>query len=385
MPLLPWYLAILAGFVVLVLGAEWLVRGASKLAALAGLSPLIIGLTVVAMGTSAPEMGASITAAAEGRGALAIGNALGSNNFNILAILGLTAVVSPLIVAHRLVRVDVPIMLGATVVCTLFAWDGEITRLEGSVLLAGMIAYLFIMVKMGRRESRAQREADKLVGTSAEENLQKWRTGLRSGLLVLVGLVALIVGSHYLVDGASEAARILGLSELIIGLTVIAVGTSLPEVATSVMAAARGERDIAAGNVVGSNILNLLAVVGSAAFVAPDGLHVPESALAVDFPVMIAASFACLPIFFRGYRISRWEGALFLFYYLAYTSYILLDANGSSLRDDLYHIMAIFVIPLTATTLCLISYRGWRSRVAARAASQSAPPVTDAGTKQNES
>ena len=181
-------------------------------------------------------------------------------------------------------------------------------------------------------------------------------------MLIATGLALLVLGSHWLVQGAVGIAQALGVSELIIGLTIIAAGTSLPEVATSILAAIRGEREIAIGNVVGSNIYNILAILGIAGIVAPDGISVAPAVLHFDLPVMIAVAVACLPIFFTGHRIGRREGALFFGYYLAYTLYLILDATGHDALAYFSTIMMEFVVPITAVTIFILVTRAWRSR-----------------------
>ncbi|HLD67110.1 MAG TPA: calcium/sodium antiporter [Pseudomonas sp.] len=351
------FLYLIAGLVLLVIGAELLVRGAAKLAARFGIPPLIIGLTVVAFGTSAPETAVSVQAALSGSGDLAIGNVLGSNIANVLLILGLTALIAPLIVSRQLIRLDVPIMIGASLAVYALAWDGSLSRLEGALLFAAVLAYTAFLIRSGRQDQAA--ENDEFVQEFGPQTASKARAWLIDLALLGAGLGLLIGGSHLLVEGAVALARALGLSELVIGLTVIAVGTSLPELATSLLAALRGERDIAVGNIVGSNIFNLLCVLGLSALVSPLPLSVSPNALAFDFPVMIAVAVACLPIFFAGYRINRWEGLLFLAYYLAYTLYLALFATGRPFAQTFGDAMLGYALPLTAITLLVIAARAW--------------------------
>ncbi|WP_373047433.1 calcium/sodium antiporter [Vulgatibacter sp.] len=347
----------LVGFVALIGGAELLVQGASRIAAAAGISPLVIGLTVVAFGTSAPELAVTTSSAWSGQAALALGNVVGSNVFNVLFILGLSALVTPLVVSAQLVRLDVPLMIGASILAWLFALDGTIGRWDGLVLFAGIVIYVVYLVRKSRAEERAA-----AAGRPAEEAPP--RRGTR-GLLVdlafmAAGLGLLVLGSGWLVDGAVAIARSLGLSEVVIGLTLIAGGTSLPEVATSVLASIRGQRDIAVGNVVGSNLFNLLSVLGLGAVVSPAGLPVPESMIGFDLPVMLAVAVACLPIFFTDHLIARWEGALFLGYYAAYTLFLVLAATEHDALPLFNSVMLLFVLPLTAVTLVLLGIRAWR-------------------------
>jgi cation:H+ antiporter len=282
---------------------------------------------------------------------VAVGNVVGSNIYNVLLILGLSAVVAPLIVRQQLVRIDVPIVIAASVLFWLMAADGTVAPLEAAILVAGLLGYTVLALRMGRRESPSV-TAEYAAGVAPAPVAGSWP---RQVLLFVVGLAALIAGAQALVTGATSIARGLAVPELVIGLTVVAVGTSLPELATSVVAAVRGQRDIAVGNVVGSNLFNILGVLGISAIIAPGGgIAVPRTAITFDIPVMVAVAVACLPIFFTGWRIRRWEGALFLAYALVYTTYLALDAAEHELRDELASAMVIFVIPLTVITLLAV-------------------------------
>lgn len=343
------------GLVLLIAGAEALVRGASRLAAAVGISPLVIGLTVVAFGTSAPELAVSVASSLSGQADLAVGNLVGSNIFNILLILGLSALVAPLIVSQQLVRLDVPLMIGASVLVFLFALDGIVGRLEGVVLFAGVVTYTAFLIIQSRKESsKAVRQEYGAVSRAPAPMAL-------NVVFMVAGLVMLVVGSRWLVDGAVNLARALGVDEVVIGLTIVAGGTSLPEIATSVMASVRGERDIAVGNAVGSNIFNLLSVLGLTTIVAPSGVAVPSSVLAFDMPVMLVVAVACLPIFFTGYTISRWEGFIFLAYYVAYTLYLIFDATQHALLPAFSALMLLFVLPITALTLAVMVFRQMRA------------------------
>ncbi|MCF7203720.1 calcium/sodium antiporter [Pseudomonas oligotrophica] len=347
---------LVAGLMLLVAGAEALVRGASRLAIRLGIAPLIVGLTIVALGTSSPETAIGLQASLSGRGDLAVGNALGSNIANILLILGLCALVAPLLVSRQLIRLDIPVMLATGGLAYLLAHDGRLSHGDGALLLLAMLGYSAFLVFAARHE---RRHAAAPPPRRADTGAPGW---LAQVPLILLGLGLLVVGSRLLVEGASSLARAFGLSELVIGLTVVAVGTSLPELATSLLAVLRGQRDIAVGNVVGSSIYNLTLVLGSAASLAPGGLSISPNALAFDFPVMLAVFAACLPIFFSGYCINRWEGLLFFGYYLAYCLYLVLFAAGLGALELLRHAMTWYVLPLTATTLAVIFLRAWKRR-----------------------
>jgi cation:H+ antiporter len=353
------------GLVLLIVGAELLVRGASRLAAAVGISPLVIGLTVVAFGTSAPELAVSVQSAWQGQADIAIGNVVGSNIANILLILGISALITPLVVASQLVRLDVPLMVGVSFLLYIMSWNGYLGFGEGALLFAGILLYTGWLIFQSRREnSRVAAEfAEEYGADEASKEATRTPLGLllNFGLLV-VGLILLVLGARWLVDGAVTLARWFNVSELIIGLTVVAIGTSLPEVATSVIAALRGERDIAVGNVVGSNLFNILSVLGMTALVAPTGVQVSAAALAFDLPVMIAVAVACLPIFYTGNLIARWEGLLFLGYYIAYVVYLIFAATTHDALPIFSTAMTLFVLPLTALGLFVALGREWRAR-----------------------
>ena len=345
----------LAGLVLLVVGAESLVRGASRLAATIGVSPLVIGLTVVAFGTSAPELAVSVSSSLDGNADVAIGNVVGSNIFNVLFILGLAAVVAPLIVSQQLVRLDVTIMIGVSVILLLMVLDNAVGRIDGAILFTGILAYTWFAVQSSRRES--QQVAQEYSVEFGEVDRSAARV-LFDVVRVVVGLALLVLGSRWFVDGAIEMAEALGVSDLVIGLTLVAAGTSMPELATSVVASIRGERDIAVGNIVGSNIFNILAVLGLSGLVAgTDGVAVAESAQRVDIPIMIAVAVACLPIFFTGYVISRWNGVLFMVMYAGYVAYLFFAATESEMLGPFSVAMLAAVLPITGLTLGLLAWR----------------------------
>lgn len=320
---------IVAGFVVLVFGADWLVKGASRMALSAGITPLVVGLTVVAFGTSAPELAVSITSAMGGEADLAVGNVVGSNIANVLLILGVSALVAPLVVHQQLVRLDVPIMLGASLLFYVLAVDGRLTLWDGVLLSGSVVAYVVFLVLESRREKNPLVLAEY---DSLSEEDQAPHSMLSNLLWLLIGMIGLVAGSQLLVKGAVSIATALGVSELIIGLTVLAIGTSLPELATSVVAAMKGERDIAVGNVVGSNIFNLLSVLGFTSLAAFGQVPVSADALRIDIPVMLAVALLCLPIFRGGYEITRRNGLLFVFAYALYLAYLVLNAMHAELR-----------------------------------------------------
>jgi len=333
----------LAGLLCLLLGAELLVRGASRLATAVELPPLIVGLTVVAFGTSAPELAVSVKASLSGQGPIALGNVIGSNIFNVLFILGLSALIVPLRVASRLVRLDVPLMIGLSLLTLLFALDGRFGRIDGLLFITGLLLYTTFLVRQGRA---AGPETTPATDTSTSPEFH-WRDIGH----VIGGLALLVLGSRWLVDAATAFALRLGVSDLVIGLTIVAAGTSLPEVVTSLVAAARGERDIAVGNVVGSNLFNLMGVLGLSALVTPAGIDVSPAIIRFDLPAMLAVAFVCLPVFFTGGRISRAEGLFLLAAYAAYTAYLVLAATHHAALPAYSQALLWFVLPLVTLTL----------------------------------
>lgn len=349
----------LTGLVLLTFGAGILVRAASRLAAAFGISPLVVGLTVVAFGTSAPETAVTVQAAMGGESGadLAITNVVGSNIFNILLILGLSAAIAPLAVNQQLVRIEIPLLILVSIVLLLMGLDGLVDRMNGFVLFGGVIVYTVFVVRKSRNEGSDIQAA---YATEYPPIAGKCTAMGMNLAQIAVGLVMLVLGANWLVDGAIAVARALGVSELVIGLTIVAAGTSLPEVATSVMASIKGERDIAVGNAVGSCLFNLLAVLGLAAIIAPKGIAVASSVVHFDIPVMIAATIACLPIFFTGNAIARWEGIVFLGYYIAYTVFLVLLAAEHDALPAFSLAMIGFVAPLTAITLVMTAVRHFR-------------------------
>jgi cation:H+ antiporter len=313
--------------------------------------PLIVGLTVVAYGTSTPEIAVSLQAALAGQADIALGNVVGSNIFNVLFILGLSAIIAPLVVSRQLVWMDVPIMIGVSVLLLLMALDGRVSRLEGGVLALGVVGYTVFLIRQARQEKAAAREA------ADGATLRTWTVNLA---YIAAGLGLLALGARWFVDASIAIARLMGVSELVIALTIVAAGTSMPEVATSIIASIRGERDIAVGNVVGSCVYNILAVLGLAALIAPGGVAVAPAALDFDIPVMVAVAMACLPIFVTGHLIARWEGWLFFGYYVAYTAYLILASQQHDTLPALSRVMQVFVIPLTAVTLITLAVRARR-------------------------
>jgi cation:H+ antiporter len=348
------------GLVFLIIGAEILVRGASRIAQKMGIPPLIVGLTVVAFGTSAPELAVSIKSALSAQTDIAVGNIIGSNIFNILFILGLSALIIPLRVSQQLIRLDVPLMIGLSAIVLLFSLDHNISRANGLILVIGLVVYLVYLFYQGQKEN-ADTATEKASEISKDDGQIQSSWTVNIGL-VLGGLLLLVIGSRWLVDSAVIFAQFLGVNELIIGLTIVSAGTSLPEVVTSIIAAVRGERDIAVGNIVGSNIFNIMAVLGLTSIIAPAGIEVSNAAIGFDLPVMIAVALASLPIFFTGGINSRWEGGLFLGYYVAYTLYLILAATHHATLSLFSSVMLYFVIPITLLTIITIVVQQSRAK-----------------------
>ena len=305
-------IAVLGGFAILVWGADRFVLGAAATARNLGVSPLVIGLTIVGIGTSAPEILVSAMAALQGNPALGVGNAIGSNITNIALVLGTTALITPLVVKSETLRREYPLMFMIMLLALLLVMDGELSRTDGLILLGGLVVMVGWMVRLGLRRGYDPMEAE------FEQEIPTLATG-PALLWLALGMVLLLGSSRMLVWGAVNIAHAFGISDLVIGLTIVALGTSLPELAASVMSALRGEPDIAIGNVIGSNMFNLLAVLGLPGVILP---HVLEpTVLSRDFPVMIGVSVALFIMaygFRRDGRVNRWEGGLLLVAYLGY-------------------------------------------------------------------
>ena len=351
-------LALVVGVVCLVGGAELLVKGAATIASKLGIAPVVIGLTVVAFGTSAPELAVSVSAAFGGNADVAFGNVVGSNIGNILLILGASAVVGGLAVQQRIIRFDIPLLIVVSVVALLMSLDNNIGRIDGIILFAGVVAYVGWLVREARGE-RTDVVEEYTESVETIEGVALERPLWFNLMLVAAGLVVLVVGSQLLVNGATDIAESAGVSDLVIGLTVVAIGTSLPELATSILAALRGQRDIAVGNVIGSNLFNLMSVLGLSSIVSNDGIPVSDVSLRLDFPVMLAATIVLVPIVWNGFQIKRWEGFVLIGFYAVYVAYLVLDASDSS-AADVVGPAALIVAPLVALTFGVTGFQGWR-------------------------
>jgi len=352
------------GLVCLVGGAELLVRGAAAIASRLGISPIVIGLTVVAFGTSAPELAVSVNASLGGKSDVAFGNVVGSNIVNILLILGLSATVGALAVTQRIVRLDVPILIGVSFVALLMGIDKKFNRIDGIILVIAAIVYTVWLIRTSRSEGK-EVEAEYSQAIEVLDEAVVKLPLLTQVLFVLGGLVTLVLGSQLLVNSATKIAESFGVS----GLTIVAIGTSLPELATSVMASIRGERDIAVGNVIGSNLFNIMLVLGMSSIVSSNGVAVQESAIRLDIPVMIGATIALLPICWNGFQIKRWEGFVLVSFYVLYVLYLLLDTNGHSAASVVGP--AVFLVAsLSVLGFSVTGYQGWRKHRATVKAQQ---------------
>ncbi len=370
-------LLVLAGLALLIAGGEVLVRGASALAERLGISPLVVGLVVVSAATSTPELAVTVGAILQNEPGLAVGNVVGSNIVNILLILGLCAIIVPLAVKRQLIRFDVPVMVGMSVLLLLLSLDGQISLVDGILLLAGLLVHTFLSVFIGRREAKtvammaaapvakiatanpasspAPNPASTPAPTPALNPPAKPIALWLALVFIVAGVGLLVVGAQLLVDGAVSIAAGFGVSGLVIGLTVVAVGTSLPEVAASLAAVRRREGDIAVGNIVGSNIFNIGMVLGMPAILFAQGIPVPAPAIALDMPLMVAAAVALLPIAFTGFIIARWEGSLFVVLYIAYVVYLVLASTAHDALAGFSNVMLVFVLPLVGITLIVFA------------------------------
>lgn len=341
-----------AGILLLLGGAHLLVSSSSGLAVRFGIPTIFIGVTIVAFATSAPEIAVSLDAVLSDRAGLALGNVIGSNIANILLIVGLSAVITPIRVTKRIVWLDIPIMIGASVAVYIMALDHALQPADGIIMIILFTGFMAFQIYQVRR--------DKSVPDSQELSKKKLSSPYLQVALLILGLALLALGAHWLVDSAITIARFWGMSELIIGLTIVAIGTSLPELATSVLAAKRNESDLSVGNVIGSNIFNLLLVLGVSAMFTADGLPISDAALGLDLPFMVAVSLACLPIFYTGHVIARWEGWVFLAYYAAYLLYLFLDSTQHEYLSLFNDVMVLFVVPITIITLLIFIFRSWK-------------------------
>lgn len=314
---------LVAGLALLAVGSELLVRSATRLASSLGISPVVIGLTVVAIGTSMPELAVGLTAAEQGSGGLAVGNIAGTNVFNILMILGLSALLAPLPMHLQVVRFDLPVMVAASVAMAALAWDGLLTRTDGLLLFGGALAYTAVLFRVAARESATVRaEFRDLFDGDGEHGAMAWRSRGLYGALLVVAIGLTLLGADWLVQGAIGVARAFGISEMVIGLTIVAAGTSAPELATTIAGTLKGDRGVAVGTVIGSSIYNILVILGLTCVGASRPLEVERQLLLFDIPLMAGIALLCVPVFISGRRISRAEGGLFVAIYAGYMAWL---------------------------------------------------------------
>jgi cation:H+ antiporter len=306
------------GGLVLSYGANQFVKAASSLAMTFKISPVIIGLTIVAFGTSAPEMAVNILAAYEGSTELAMGNVVGSNIFNVSFILGICAIIAPLYVSNQLIRIDIPIMSITSILLWFMVSDLTLSLFEGLILLAGIVGYTLLQLRLAVKEKKANE--------GFEEEYINGVNPWKNSFFLLLGIILLVGGAKLFVEGAILGARWLGISEAIIGLTIIAAGTSLPEVATSVAATLKGERDIAVGNVIGSNIFNILGVLGASSLVSFKNIPITSEMARIDISVMLFISLLCLPFVIWKKQLNRPQGIIFFLIWLSYTTFLILKS-----------------------------------------------------------
>jgi cation:H+ antiporter len=308
------------GLAALVAGAEVMVRGATKIASRLGISAIVVGLTVVAIGTSMPELAIGVVAASEGTGALAVGNIAGANVINLLFVFGLSAWMLPLAIEMRTLRFELPVMAGAAILLLILAFDGVLSRVDGTILVVCAVVYTLAVIQLARRETRAT--ATEFVQATPADAPSGRSTVLHVAMMV-GGIAIIVLGADRLVDAAVGIAGGFGVSDALIGLTVVAIGTTAPELVTTVVSTLRGDRDIAIGNLLGSSIYNILLILGVTCLVPTDGLELPSALVRIDIPIMVAVSLVCVPIFITGRRVHRSEGAAMVCAYVAFLVFLL--------------------------------------------------------------
>jgi cation:H+ antiporter len=314
-------LYILVGVVVVLWGADRLTEGAVGVAERLHIPQLVIGLTIVAIGTSMPEFCVSFVSALKGTADLAVGNVVGSNIFNSLLIVGITAMVAPMTILKNTVRLDIPFALLASIILAAFCYDGELTRLDAGILFGLFVVFMFITLqhaKKGKKEQGARSEKQEASSKEQGEEMPVWKIVL----LILVGLACLVLGSNVFVDGATKVATALGISDAVIGLTVVAMGTSIPELATSVVAARKGNSGIAIGNVLGSNVFNILLVIGLTGVISP--MHI-QGITWIDLSMLILSMVLLLLFSYTKYTIARWEGAVLTTLFVGYITWVIMN------------------------------------------------------------
>ncbi|ACZ31070.1 Na+/Ca+ antiporter, CaCA family [Xylanimonas cellulosilytica DSM 15894] len=317
-------LMLVAGLIALIAGAELIVNFGTRLAKSLGISPLIIGLTIVSIGTSAPELAVGIDAMRRDAGSLVLGNIAGTNMVNLLLILGLSASIRPIVMQSQTLRLDLPAMVGSSVLLVVLASDGGLSTWDGVIMLTAAVVYTWRLLATARREASAASLAHEVKHDDAEPRLPRSRKHtVRDLLMTCVGIAVVVVGADWLVTSAVSIAEQFGVSETLIGLTVVAIGTSLPELATTITATIRGGRSIAVGNLIGSSTYNLTFILGTSLLFGPAEVYVSQQLIWLDLPLMLGAALLCVPVFLTGRRITRWEGLMFVGAYTAYLTYLI--------------------------------------------------------------
>lgn len=310
-----------AGLALLIGGAELIVRGGTSVAARLGIPPLIVGLTIVAIGTSMPELAVGIDAALRGEGELAAGNIVGANMVNILLILGLSALIQPLAIRSQTIRMDLPIIVIAALMLQAAVWNGTLSRLEGIIFVLAALAYTLLLLRAALREPKGKETDPGEV--EAAPSVTEPLNMMRSFALLVGGMVIVIIGADWMVNGSITLARRWGVSDAFIGLTVVAIGTTAPELITTLVATFRGKRDLAIGNLLGSSIYNILFILGIICIVA-GGISVGPALVHVEIPLMIAVALVLVPVFASGRKVTRLEGALFVSAYAAFLAFLII-------------------------------------------------------------
>lgn len=354
-------LLFVVGLVILIGGTELFLKSVDKFGAAWSVSPVVMGLTVVAFATGAPELAISLQAAADGRPDLVIGNIIGSNVANILLILGIAGLFKPLNITNRIIKIDVPMVIGASLLLYFLAMDGSLSTVDGLIIIAGLILYSGFMYGQIRKDRMAnQRKKEEKPDPGEPITILFYGKYI---LLLLTGLILIVMGSRWMVEAAVTIAEILGVSELIIGLTIVSIGTSLPEVATSLSSIRKGDSDTAIANVMGSNLYNILLTLGLTVMIAPGALHVSTDAIHLDLPFMVIVAASCLPLFWPGKHIGRPEAAGFLFYYTSYITYLVLIALHHPFKEHMEWGMTWIIIPATVLLIIVKFISDYRTKI----------------------
>lgn len=318
-------LLLILGLALLLAGAEFLVRGAARISTVIGIPPMVIGLTIVAIGTSTPELAVSISAGLKGNGGLGVGNIAGANVFVMLFVVGLSALWRPLPLQSQVIKLELPMIVAAALTMTLLAWDGQLSQRDGIIMLSGGALYTIALIYVTRTASRtAKKEFREEYGPqSVRPSRPRWLARIGYGAMLIGGIALTVTGAELLVRGAVSIAQWAGISSGIIGLTIVAFGTSSPELVTTMVSTYRNDRDVAIGNIMGSGVYNILAILAIACIVTPGGLPVERQLLSFDIPLMAGVALGAIPVFVTGRRVSRFEGALGIVVYLSYVTWLL--------------------------------------------------------------